>query len=157
MEALRINYLAQYPKQYCLILDNDPPTPDMIEGVDFVLNKIICERVSWKPEEIQLCLNEIKQISSDDISELMKLLFEFYTDQFEYTKINNLITFDSEFLKISLFNNGTIEILSYTESTINCDIVPLMNYFLMSKGYTIPFINLQIADLVEIGWLRLIH
>ena len=48
----------------CLIFDSTNPnegTPAIIEGIDIVANKVICERTDFEPEQIKLTSSTIKE------------------------------------------------------------------------------------------------
>lgn len=58
--------LVMYVGLPCAIYDGGDPVSNYIEGVDIYLNKVICERVNYEPEQIKPILRKLEDIKINE-------------------------------------------------------------------------------------------
>lgn len=97
-EQLKI--YAKYIGSPILIIEEgiEPIYHHMLEGIDFVNQNLIAERVNYKVENIKLLLNDIRDVTDDKVLELCKACYPLGFN----TKHNNWLLERSNFtIKIS--------------------------------------------------------
>jgi len=98
----------------CLIYDSTDPnlgTPAIIEGIDIVANKVICERANFDPNIIKLIQGRpVLQFSKEDI---IKISMYFFYDLAELGYLNE------KGLKVLNFGKLSKEDLNEFSSNIN--------------------------------------
>lgn len=72
----KLQYFAAHPLVTCVIKDAEPYTQDRIEGVDYVIGKVIAERVSYDPDLIALMLKPLDDRTTQEKGEIMDLIHQ---------------------------------------------------------------------------------
>lgn len=72
-----LNIFSQYPLcPIAIFEEGTEPVPDILEGIDFVANKVIAERTSWEPEQIKLILIDAKKVPLPICLEIANSFFD---------------------------------------------------------------------------------
>lgn len=133
----KLRFLAQYPKQSCIITEGGARhetivTHDCIEGVDYVLGKVICERVNWDPSQITLLLKDVKNISDEDALGVCKVYGDY-----------------SSHLNLGKYLAESVMKLSDPSSAF-------IYQYLQARGYALPWMGLSIKDLIKAEWIKIV-
>lgn len=75
MKQLDKNPIHLYVGLPCAICDSEQPVSDVIEGCDYVLDKIIAERTSWEPNIIKPILRDISDLTREEAIEAANIVW----------------------------------------------------------------------------------
>lgn len=68
-----IDYIHLYPRIPVAIYDGGEVVGDFLEGIDFVLNTLISERVNWTEDKIKPILRRLNSITKEEVDEFDNL------------------------------------------------------------------------------------
>lgn len=170
----RINYLAQYPLQSCLIQDGSELVSDRLEGFDFITGQVIAERVNWSADQIQVCLKSLIDLTEVDLTRLANLFLaknnsgDTLSYPFRQVKPGSLVVTPE---RVHLqYEDGTYFFVYTDGSGVGFISEPAdfplptrwwdseivgVNDLLHQLGYATPYLQYSVQDLVALGWLVL--
>lgn len=68
------DYLHLYPKVAILIIEKGaPPVPHYLEGIDWMLDKVIAERVNWDYSQIKPVLRPLNDMTKEEAAHIADL------------------------------------------------------------------------------------
>lgn len=142
---ISLSEFALYIGCPCMIFDNqnDPKcgTPAIIEGCDFVQNKIICERANFDPSVVKPILRPITDMKKEEAIEVLKRIIHRGIDYpetdygFEVYSNSILISINNDWFK-ETFRIGTMGSI-WTITPSNIKVPTSIHLYLLSRRFDV--------------------
>lgn len=153
-KELRLQFIATYPRQTCVIIeksvaDQSPiETQDQVEGVDYILTQAICERVNWSPDQIVLLLRPMSAIT-DEEAEFINKHFLKMTSTLERVELFAILM--TVFRIHVPIGNDLLLKQFYVKELIE------LYQHLVSLGIAMDWRGYSVDELVAAGWIKMLE
>lgn len=146
----RTRIAACHPMQAALLPES---VTDRIEGVDFVTDSIIAERVSWNPAHVQIFVQPIVNLSDDHASEALHILGVAAKGKHcvVYQEEGRLYlqSFDDSLSCICI--HPQVYAVNKQKDFVLSNKVFAMFQYLQTQGYALPCMGFSVKELTDEG------